>query len=464
MKYRILVIIVLLGIAQLCLSQPQWEDVSPLPGHDIAFLTRMITPEGGLWAAICPIDSGVCRNDRHYRPFLSTDGGDSWEMRGTGIPEGIGVLRVEINPQNRDHLLASVAGWGATPYVSTDRGLTWAPSGAGLPNNPTNLQTDCDAGWFPDGAHAWCFIRWYFYDIRELFISSDSGGSWDSVWVEGGGRDFVTAVTPLFISNGLLWDHWPGICTSFDFGQSVVYGTTHLPRTEFRYLSGAGEGQRIVYGICVYVSSVGYNTYPCPIMTSDSGQTWQYLNAADTLRWASPDARMLVDETHSGHLFFSRMDSLFESWDNGLSWNLLIGDYPRYLFTQIGYDPLNDRIFASGCYPEPVTIFERGIWRLNRGQSVEPPARSTPQSIAVNVSPNPFNSSTQISFSLPVTSRVTLRLYDVLGREVKLLMDEMQTAGEHRVSFDGSDLSTGVYLCRMQAGERALTRKVVLVR
>lgn len=87
-----------------------------------------------------------------------------------------------------------------------------------------------------------------------------------------------------------------------------------------------------------------------------------------------------------------------------------------------------------------------------------------PNNLSLRVYPNPFNSSAQISFMLPVTSRVTLRMYDVLGCEVKSLMDEMQTAGEHRVSFDGSDLSSGVYLCRMRAGAFQQTRKIVLIR
>lgn len=89
----------------------------------------------------------------------------------------------------------------------------------------------------------------------------------------------------------------------------------------------------------------------------------------------------------------------------------------------------------------------------------------TPSAISMlRVYPNPFNASMQISFSLPVTSRVSLRLYDVLGRETKLLMDEMQTAGEHRMNISGSGLSSGVYLCRMQAGEFSQVKKIVLMK
>lgn len=99
--------------------------------------------------------------------------------------------------------------------------------------------------------------------------------------------------------------------------------------------------------------------------------------------------------------------------------------------------------------------------------SPEQAARTTPtpqNACLMSVFPNPFNSSAQISFTLPVTSRMSLRLYDVLGREVKLLMDETQTAGEHRVSFDGSNLSSSIYFCRMQAGNMQITRKIVLMK
>jgi hypothetical protein len=78
--------------------------------------------------------------------------------------------------------------------------------------------------------------------------------------------------------------------------------------------------------------------------------------------------------------------------------------------------------------------------------------------------PNPFNSTTQIEFMLPSTQRVSLRLYDVLGREVAVIMNEIQTAGRHRLAFDASGLSSGVYLCRLEAGEMIQTRKMVLVR
>ena len=87
-----------------------------------------------------------------------------------------------------------------------------------------------------------------------------------------------------------------------------------------------------------------------------------------------------------------------------------------------------------------------------------------PSSFILSVYPVPFNSTTQIEFTLPSTQRVSLRLYDLLGREVAVLMNEIQTAGKHQMIFDASGLPSGVYLCRLEAGEMAQTRKIVLVK
>jgi len=87
-----------------------------------------------------------------------------------------------------------------------------------------------------------------------------------------------------------------------------------------------------------------------------------------------------------------------------------------------------------------------------------------PSEISLSIYPNPFNSTAQIAYSLPTTQRVSLRLYNVLGREAAMLLNERQIAGEHRVQFNCSGLSSGVYFCRMETGREVRTRKIVLMR
>jgi hypothetical protein len=78
--------------------------------------------------------------------------------------------------------------------------------------------------------------------------------------------------------------------------------------------------------------------------------------------------------------------------------------------------------------------------------------------------PNPFNPVTTIRFALPDPGRVTMKLYDVAGREARVLVDEELPAGWHRVVLDAQGLASGIYFCRMQAGEFTDARKLLLLK
>jgi hypothetical protein len=78
--------------------------------------------------------------------------------------------------------------------------------------------------------------------------------------------------------------------------------------------------------------------------------------------------------------------------------------------------------------------------------------------------PNPFNPTTVINYQLPVTSNVTLKVYNVLGKEVKTLVDGRQTAGIHSLEFNGDKLSSGVYFYSITAGAFHQVRKMALVK
>jgi hypothetical protein len=78
--------------------------------------------------------------------------------------------------------------------------------------------------------------------------------------------------------------------------------------------------------------------------------------------------------------------------------------------------------------------------------------------------PNPCNASTIFSFELPVASYVSLKVYDIGGRFVETLVDGWRGAGEYEVTFDGSNLPSGIYLARLEAGEFSQVRKMVLLK
>ena len=78
--------------------------------------------------------------------------------------------------------------------------------------------------------------------------------------------------------------------------------------------------------------------------------------------------------------------------------------------------------------------------------------------------PNPFNPTTVIRYQLSMNSLATLKIYDVLGRLVKTLIEERQTAGNHSVTFSASNLSSGVYFYRLAAGHFSETKKMIFTK
>jgi hypothetical protein len=78
--------------------------------------------------------------------------------------------------------------------------------------------------------------------------------------------------------------------------------------------------------------------------------------------------------------------------------------------------------------------------------------------------PNPFNPTTVINFSIPESGLVTVKVYNALGQEVAELLNEVKTAGSYAVNFNGSNLSSGMYIYKISAGSFSATRKMMLLK
>jgi hypothetical protein len=97
--------------------------------------------------------------------------------------------------------------------------------------------------------------------------------------------------------------------------------------------------------------------------------------------------------------------------------------------------------------------------------SVKQVSNSIPKIFVLNQNyPNPFNPATQIEYSIPQNGFVTLKVYNVLGQEVSTLFSGMQTPGSYKATFDGSNLASGVYLYRLEAGKFSVTKKMILMK
>jgi hypothetical protein len=78
--------------------------------------------------------------------------------------------------------------------------------------------------------------------------------------------------------------------------------------------------------------------------------------------------------------------------------------------------------------------------------------------------PNPFNPSTSIIYAMPQTGLVTIKVYDILGKEIATLVNETKIKGTYTVEFDGSDLPSGIYIYKIQSGNFNDSKKMTLIR
>ncbi len=133
--------------------------------------------------------------------------------------------------------------------------------------------------------------------------------------------------------------------------------------------------------------------------------------------------------------------------------------------------PLNALIDVRGMVVPPITGsevrrgFRIGFQSFSFTTDVNNLSTLPPTSFALQQNyPNPFNPTTEIRYQTSEVSRVTLKVFDMLGREVATLVDEVQDAGLKLVEFDATGLASGVYFYRLAAGGFVETKKLILVR
>ena len=130
---------------------------------------------------------------------------------------------------------------------------------------------------------------------------------------------------------------------------------------------------------------------------------------------------------------------------------------PKDTSRQNGYIILTSN--ASGS-PDSLAVNGKGETLTNINNNP-----STPLSFSLSQNyPNPFNPSTKIKYELPVASKVTIKIYDILGREVTTLVNKSQNAGRYEIEFNANNLPSGVYIYQIRANEFISARKLMLIK
>ena len=139
-------------------------------------------------------------------------------------------------------------------------------------------------------------------------------------------------------------------------------------------------------------------------------------------------------------------------------------DYPRFPYG-IRVDKTGNVYVGGNTMISRSTSFYTTIKYVQTPTAVEERSTSVPSNFSLEQNyPNPFNPTTTISYQLPISSKVTLRIYDLLGREVATLVNQEESAGWKEVEWDASSIASGIYFYKLQANNFIETKKMLIIK
>ncbi len=445
---------------------------------------------------------------------ITTDGGNSWIKKQISFNDTLISYFSSYNSIDYKKGKVWTIGKMGTILKSDNLGDTWNCKSKNLALELKNVQfITKDIGWAVgqlntilktnDGGTNWfrmmladnfgtniehfikvCFLNenlgWVASNIGNIYKTTDGGSNWLKIKV---------ADTPLsdifFISENVGW-------TTTDNG--IIHKTTDGG------LSWVNQEQLKagIYSIYFINDNLGWITFVGLEenfgMTTDGGETWNLGKIGDNIYltsiyffdkdtgWAASTMRFARTTDGGKNWQLSSFDQIMNSIffvNKNIGW--AAGEYGVIMKTTDGgiswnHLPLENSLPIKSIY----FISENEGWIVgangmimrttNGGTTFVQDDNSNEHFIAAKEFrlgqnyPNPFNPSTKINYQIPQAGFVTLKVYDPLGREVTMLVNEEKAAGNYEVNFNADKLSSGVYFYKLQTGNYIKTRKMVLIK
>ena len=173
-----------------------------------------------------------------------------------------------------------------------------------------------------------------------------------------------------------------------------------------------------------------------------------------------PHHCVVMDPVYNQNIYAGSDLGIYVTTNSGANWHEYRAGMPYALAFDITVVYPNRKLrvatYGNG-------IYERKL--LENPVSVNPVSNEnvTGYSLSQNY-PNPFNPSTHFEFIIPVSGFVSLKIYDITGKEVRTLLNEIKPAGIYQLEFKGEDLPSGVYYYKIESGKFSQVKKMVLIK
>lgn len=443
--------------------------------------------------------------------FKSNDYGNTWSLVSHINYNQPDIFCFDSNQEDR-LFVGSVDGL----KYSSDFGYNWIQSDSGIYatnlNNLTLLPYDRlyvgtyrgtfklaedKVNWIKDSSLVGSFITSnngdYFLSNRKIYKSTDNGNAWSTVfepalsfsatseltqttngyifsggWEYGGVHGTGVSMIWRSVNNGVTWE-----AVYSNFGDKLIY--TVVKSEEDILIAGGNDGQiirstdlgetwsssnngvpsdasivviRVGTNGTIFAGTDNYGIF----RSTNAGVSWSTANnGLNSVNIKS------ISINSVGRVFAGTPDGVFVSNDNGDHWNSInIGLLDVSILSLLcdSLDYLYAATVATGVY--------RSMYPTT---PVENEFDKTPSNYSLSQNyPNPFNPITTITFQFPEMEFVTLKVYDVLGREVATLVNGEKPAGSYAIEFNGTRFTSGIYFYQLKAGDYTETKKMILIK
>ena len=385
------------------------------------------------------VNSVACGKNGHI--FVGVTNGGIWRSTDYGATftntalQTYTIVEIKVDKFNSDIIYAGASSTSLNGFfISTDDGVTFGTS-----TNSVNvweiLQTSTNEHYIAttsspyafdkstDGGLTWttmgyqpAAMRGAALDLIENIYISGNGGVFKST---NGGATFVNHNLAFSTNEMLTYDYKILVCaTGTTNGGVWVYSDTSLIPVELSSFTATSNNDKVELNwiTATELNNSGFEIERISRLFT-SGQMWEKIGFVPGFGTTTEScAYKFVDD------------------------NLENGKY-SYRLKQIDFN-------GSYTYSNTIEVIVNQPYKYSLEQNY----------------PNPFNPSTIIKYSIPSSSTVQLKVFNILGEEVETLVNEVKSAGNHEINFDANNLPSGIYFYTLKTGKFVQTRKMILIR
>jgi hypothetical protein len=367
----------------------------------------------------------------------SANNGATWANYG-GIMGGKNIRTLfSLTSYPFDVLGGTMNYGGGGIFQSTNYGNSWTgfpldsvqPPSLAHVNSILKIETS-NIFWVGTDRGVYLLPEYYPLSYWNPYSTGLASGDYTKVraMLSAGGEIFAGTDNGVYILNGSSWAQRSNGLSSTN--------VTALKSVDGYLIAGISQGSEGIY------------------ISADTGKTWAISKTIPAVTCI-----LIVG---SNIFVGSSGDGVWLTRNYGTTWNQENDGFGGAAYNVMSLEANDQYIFAG--------TNGSSVWRRPLSQLITVPTEVQernlqPEAFSLKQNyPNPFNPSTSISFSIPSTSFVSLKVYDLLGREVATLVSEQMSSGNHSKQWNAAALPSGIYFYRLQTGSFTETKKLVLLK